>query len=141
MIFMFSHSSIADWVVSLLSSFRLRDFENLFLELLRMIVLVFWERSSLLFYLLFRDLLKLEMAERELMVLMWGLTDLVVLSLRDRRLAGLASVLVGYGLAGYVRSSFKDCFMLLTCTLMQFPRVLIMDSLLMVLVKMPGCSI
>ena len=66
-IFMFSHSSIWDWVVSLRSSLRLRDFESLFLELLGTTELLLLSTSILflvcvlfLFYLLFMDLLKLE---------------------------------------------------------------------------------
>ena len=90
--------------------------------------LAFRVRDSLLFCLLFKDLLKLEMAERELMVALLGLIDLLVLSLRDRRLGGLAS------------APFWDYFMLFTCTLMQFPRVLIVDSLLSVLANMLGGS-
>lgn len=127
-IFMFSHSSIWDWVVSLRSSLRLLDFESLFLELLGTTELVLWVRTSLLFCLLFMDLLKLEMAERETMVPVCGLPDLRVLSLRDLRLGGLASV------------SFWDYLMLFTCTLMQLPRVLIVDSLLSVWANILGCN-
>lgn len=54
--------------------------------------LAFWLRGSFLFCLLFRDLLKLEVAERELIVAVLGCRDLPNLSLRDLRRGGLASV-------------------------------------------------